>query len=77
MDGEIRELVVAIINEGSNEGTVNYVLTSIIDSIYGGGGYAVFNKAMGVLSCVQHEIYRRRISVYEDLKKVENGDVFK
>lgn len=31
---------------------------------------------IGVLTCVQHELYRRLVSVYEDKKKEMNGDVF-
>jgi hypothetical protein len=33
-------------------------------------------ERIGTLVCVQHELYRRMISVYEDKKKEMNGDVF-
>ncbi len=60
----------------SKDGAVNYVITRIIDDIYGKGGYAVFNRAMGVLDCVSKEFYRRKVAPYEDKKIQENGDVY-
>ena len=58
------------------DGAVNYAITRIIDGIYGKGGYAVYNRAMGVLDCVAREFYRRRVVPYEDKKIQENGDVY-
>lgn len=60
----------------AHEGDVNYAITRIIDGVYGQGGYAVFNRAMGVLECVRQEFYRRRVAPYEDQKKEENGEVY-
>ena len=38
--------------------------------------YALYNEVMGVLACMQQELYRRVIAPYEDQKANENGDVF-
>ena len=38
--------------------------------------YRTFNENIGVLNCVQLEIYRRLIAPYEDQKCKENGDIF-
>ncbi len=58
------------------DGMVNYTLTKILDGVYGSGGYEVYNRLMGVLECVKHEYYRRKISDYEDEKIAENGDIY-
>lgn len=62
--------------EGALDGEVNYTITRILDNLYGGGGYYVFNRAMGVLDCAAREFYRRKIAPYEDKKVLENGDVY-
>ncbi len=58
-------------------GQLNYVITKLL---LGGMGpqarYGDFNEAMGVLSCVGLELYRRKIAPYEDGKVKENGDVY-
>jgi hypothetical protein len=59
-----------------SDGTVNYVITRIIDAAYGMGGYGKFNRAMGVLDCVSKEFYRRKVAPYEDIKLKENGDAY-
>jgi len=59
------------------DGDVNYVITRIIDELYGKGGYSLYNRAMGVLDCAAREFYRRRVSPYEDQKITENGEVYK
>ena len=76
--GRLDVLINPLINKltTAHEGEVNYTITRIIDGIYGQGGYAVFNRAMGVLECVRQEFYRRRIAPYEDQKKEENGEVY-
>jgi len=58
------------------DGELNYMITRIIDAAHGGGGYARFNRAMGVLDCVAREFYRRRVVPYENVKIEENGDVY-
>ena len=60
-----------------NEGELNYVITLLIDNYFGAHNYDELNAAMGVLSCVAQEFYRRRIAPYEELKAKEHGEVFK
>jgi len=81
--GEINEKVdelVLILRElevrAPIDGVVNYTLTRIVDEMYGGGGYSVFNRALGVLDCAAREFYRRKVAPYEDQKMAENGDVY-
>lgn len=58
------------------EGNLNYVISTLLFRIYSGGGYRAVNDAMGVLSSVQAEFYRRVAVPYENQKAFENGDVF-
>ncbi len=58
-------------------GDMNYLITTIIDMKLGKNPhYSDFNAIIGVLECVKLELYRRRISKYEDKKWTENGDVY-
>lgn len=74
LDPEIDALIARLRNV--IDGNVNYTITRLIDALYGQGGYAVYNRAMGVLDCVAREFYRRRVAPYEDEKIEENGDVY-
>ena len=56
------------------DGALNYSVTKIIKHVYP-KKYFHFNRAMGVLSAISHELYRHIIGPYEDEKIVENGDV--
>ena len=57
-------------------GCMNYVITSLIHRVYGGGlSYSDHNEVVGVLGCAKDEWYRRRTAPYEDVKIEENGDV--
>lgn len=56
------------------DGALNYSVTRIIKHVYP-KKYFHFNRAMGVLSAISHELYRHIIGPYEDEKIVENGDV--
>ncbi len=56
------------------DGALNYVVTRILKELYE-PRYFNYNRAMGVLSSIQAEWYRRDVSPYEDKKIVENGDV--
>jgi hypothetical protein len=79
VDGEIKNLVTRLkqIKDADLDGCVNYSITRLIDELYGGGGYSVYNRAIGVLECIKHEFYRRLVSKYEDKKCLENGDVYR
>ncbi len=38
--------------------------------------YAGLNEVIGVLACAQHELYRRVLGPFEEVKCQENGDVY-
>jgi hypothetical protein len=58
-------------------GELNYVITKIINEYVGGRrSYSVYNEIIGVLECAKQEFYRRVVSLYEDKKKEDNGDVY-
>lgn len=59
-------------------GELNYLIMQAINEYlkYNGVSYKKLNDCMGVLSCVQQELYRRIAEPYEDKKKNANGDVF-
>jgi len=63
------------LKEDKLEGELNYFISSLIDVIYNPSYYS-YNKAIGLLECVKQEYYRRVVSVYEDKKKDNNGDVY-
>lgn len=56
------------------DGKVDYTITRILKSTYT-KRFFNFNRAMGVLSSVTFEFYRRVVGPYEDEKIKENGDV--
>lgn len=56
------------------DGALNYSVTRIIRGLYP-RKYYHFNRALGVLSAITHELYRHVIGPYEDEKIRENGDV--
>jgi len=63
-------------NDQVKVGEVNYVLSSIIWSLFKNNeSYTNGNNLVGVLECVKQEFYRRQLSGYEDDKMEENGDV--
>lgn len=70
--------VLANTMDPSSPGDLNYCITLLIRRYlrHVGTSYGSLNAAMGVLSCAGHEIYRRVVARYEDLKITQNGDVF-
>ena len=64
-------------DDPKNAGELNYTLTSIIlKYLDNNPNYQKFNDVVGVLECAKLELYRRMVSVYEDQKIKENGDVY-
>ena len=59
-------------------GHLNYIITKIVMMylIENGLSYITINDVMGVLTCVQQELYRRVAIPYEDEKIATNGDVY-
>jgi hypothetical protein len=58
----------------SQDGALNYLVTRTLVSVYP-RRYFHYNRAMGVLSAIQHELYRVIVGPYEDEKIAENGPV--
>lgn len=72
IDALIDELKKASLEEV--DGQVNYVIFKILLHLYP-PRYFNYNRAIGVLACVQQEFYRRHVASYEDKKISESGDV--
>jgi hypothetical protein len=64
----------ASLPQEEQDGALNYTFTRIIKQIYP-TRYRHLNRALGVLSAVTQELYRRVVAPYEDEKIKENGDV--
>jgi hypothetical protein len=76
---QINTLAAAIqnLNDPNNlEGTMNYIITSLINKAYPTISYKTINNVMGVLKCVGDEYYRRVAVPYENQKAYENSDVY-
>lgn len=63
--------------ETLNVGEMNYLITKLCRKFIdeNGENYMAYNALVGVLECAKLELYRRKISNYEDVKIIENGDV--
>ena len=74
MDGEVK----IDLNKILSSGHLNFIITKLCDDYLtmGGISYNNLNEIIGILECVKLEFYRRRVSIYEDKKIEENGDVF-
>lgn len=56
------------------DGSLNYAVTRIIKHVYP-QKYFHFNRALGVLTAITQELYRKIVGPYEDTKISENGEV--
>lgn len=81
IDSLIEPLLTQVHNFSS--GMLNYTLTRIVLAFLRGAGtplltygYSEMNNVVGILECVKLELYRRLLSLYEDVKKEERGDVY-
>ena len=61
-----------------NAGELNFLLTCICLSYLAGKEekYQLYNDILGALEGCKQELYRRKISSYENKKIEENGDVY-
>lgn len=82
IDDQIDDLIAAIRKNSLSTypGVTNYIFTRILKELYAGNSvypvrYDSMNTAMGILACCQAEFYRTVAVPYEELKKIENGDV--
>ena len=76
IDSLIEPLVkhISLLPLEEQDGALNYTVTKMIKRLYP-TRYFHFNRALGVLSAITHELYRRVIGPYEDEKIKENGDI--
>ncbi len=76
IDEKIKELVTYLQSRPveKQDGDLNYAISRMIHQLYP-KKYFHYNRALGVLSAIQLEFYRRKIAQYEDEKITENGDV--
>lgn len=56
------------------DGVLNYALTKVIKKVYPQKYYHL-NRALGVLTAVIQEFYRKVVAPYEETKIKQNGDV--
>jgi hypothetical protein len=75
------ENILKTIDNQSNDmtsGDLNYLISSILNRIVTkrGQSYELYNSLIGVLECVKLELYRQKISKYENEKIMENGDIY-
>jgi len=56
------------------DGKLNYSITRILKAVYP-RSYFSMNRALGVLTAIQLEYYRRDVAPYEEIKVRENGDL--
>lgn len=76
LDPLIEPLTLFPVEDPKTDGEVNYVITRIIDGVYGKGNYFILNRGIGVMDNVKDEFKRRRLFPYEDAKRLTEGDVF-
>ena len=82
LDPEIESLFVRLIDmqckdeESNMEENINYVFTKLLKKCYG-ESYGEINNALGIMSAVQLEYYRKVVTPYGNQKIYENGDVDK
>ena len=79
---ELREILDLPIKTLSNQinttGSLNYCITKLCLDFLNRAiiNYTSLNEIIGVLECAKLEFYRRMLNLYEDKKRLENGDVY-
>lgn len=61
----------------TNAGELNYAIHLLLEKYISveGESYQTYNDMMGALEGAKLELYRRRVSNYENKKAVSNGDI--
>lgn len=62
------------VEDKDKDGQLNYLFTKTLKCLYE-PSYLNYERIMGLLACIQQEFYRRWISLYEDSKMKEHGDI--
>ena len=76
-DGQMKALLRTVKSVSSGE--LNYIITRIVLARLANTlipSYEDYNSVIGALECAKLELYRRRLSLLEDRKAIENGDVY-
>lgn len=78
MDALVQPLIekISAMPVEQQDGNLNYAITKILKGVYP-KKYFHLNRALGVLTAIKDEFYRRDVAPYEDTKIEENGDVTK
>jgi hypothetical protein len=65
-------------DQPQNAGELNFLITHLITNYisFKGEKYQHYNDVIGALEGAKIELYRRKIAPYEDVKALENGDVY-
>lgn len=61
------------------DGELNYTMTKLALAFVerqGGESYTNLSKALAAFEAAKLEFYRRKIAPYEDIKSLQNGDVY-
>lgn len=75
-DKVIKEILETVYID-TEPGILNYIITKIlIEALGETPNYKRYNEIIGVLECCKLELYRRKISEYENSKIELNGDVY-
>ena len=70
-------LAVEISSSDNFAGDLNYSISYILARLTNNSlNYAKANACVGALECAKLEFYRRVVSPYEDVKIIDNGDVY-
>lgn len=72
-------LIKAFDGKIGSAGELNYIITKLVQSaieVQGPLSYSMIAGTTGVLENVKQELYRRLATPYEDMKKLQNGDVY-
>ena len=58
------------------DGAINYVFTRILLDFFHPTSYFNLERVIGLLECIKSEYMRRVGEPYENMKQIQNGDVY-
>jgi len=70
---ELADVFTSMKDDINFAGNLNYTITKLLFTLYPVPNYQRFNDMIGALECCKLELYRKKVSPYEDLKEQENG----
>ena len=76
---DLAALIARFQENGCSGGDFNYLVTNLLLVMIGpkeSWNYSKLSFAVGQLTCIQLEFYRRVVEQYEGEKIAENGDVY-